>query len=59
MQVQLPYLRLHKEGKICFDAAEQIKTVLKYLTDVCQVEGLELKPTFLRTISNEAFGLVG
>ena len=26
-----------KEGKICFAAAEQIKTVLKYLTDLCQV----------------------
>jgi len=23
-----------KEGKICFAAAEQIKTVLKYLTDL-------------------------
>ena len=37
MQVQLPFLRVNKEGKICFAAAEQIKTVLKYLTDLCQV----------------------
>ena len=37
MQVQLPFLRVNKEGKICFAAVEQIKTVLKYLTDLCQV----------------------
>ena len=36
-QVQLPFLRADVEGKVCFAAVEQIKTVLKYFTEICQV----------------------
>jgi len=47
--VQLPFLRAHKGGKVCFAAAEQIKTVLKYFTEICQGEVLGAAPSLAVT----------
>jgi hypothetical protein len=45
MQVQLPFLKAHKGGRVVFGAAEQVKTVLKYLTELCQTGVLLANPT--------------
>ena len=47
--MQLPFLRANKEGKVCFSAVEQIKTVLKYFTEICQGEVLGASPSLAVT----------
>jgi len=49
VQVQLPFLRADGEGKVCFAAVEQIKTVLKYFTEICQGEVLGAAPSLAVT----------
>ena len=53
--MQLPFLRANKEGKVCVSAVEQIKTVLKYFTEICQVRWLHLwREDQLKTINCRA-----
>jgi hypothetical protein len=49
VQIQLPLLRAHRGGRVAFGAVEQVKTVLRYLTELCQGDVLGADPTLALT----------
>ena len=49
VQVQLPLLRVHRGGRVAFGAVKQVKTVLRYLTELCQGDLVEAAPTLSLT----------
>lgn len=49
VQIQLPLLRAHKGGRVAFGSVAQVKTVLRYITELCQGDVLEADPTLAVT----------
>ena len=45
IQISLPFLKAESSGKVMIERCDQVKMVLRYLTDLCQGEMFSVDPT--------------
>ena len=45
IQISLPFLKAERSGKVVIERCDQVKMVLRYLTDLCQGEMFSVDPT--------------
>ena len=44
-QISLPFLKAESSGKVMIERCDQVKMVLRYLTELCQGEMFSVDPT--------------
>ena len=45
IQISLPFLKAESSGKVMIERCDQVKMVLRYLTELCQGEMFSVDPT--------------
>ena len=45
IQISLPFLKAERSGKVMIERCDQVKMVLRYLTELCQGEMFSTDPT--------------
>ena len=45
IQISLPFLKAERSGKVMIERCDQVKMVLRYLTELCQGEMFSVAPT--------------
>ena len=45
IQISLPFLKAERSGKVMIERSDQVKMVLRYLTELCQGDMFSVDPT--------------
>ena len=45
IQISLPFLKAERSGKVMIERCDQVKMVLRYLTELCQGDMFSVDPT--------------
>ena len=45
IQISLPFLKAERSGKVKIERCDQVKMVLRYLTELCQGDMFQVDPT--------------